>query len=151
MRGFMWFLLLLPLLELYVLIQVGSEIGALSTVLWIILSAIAGVFCIRLAGVATALGVRERMAKGEVPDAAMLTGLLWVIGGVLLFIPGFISDVAGIICVLPPTRHWLIKRMRQGMPQADIHASYRQTYRQHDSDEHETHVIEGEYERKDKD
>lgn len=150
MRGFMWFLLLLPLLELYVLIQIGSEIGALSTVLWIILSAIAGVFCIRMAGVATALGVRERMAKGEVPDDAMLTGLLWVIGGVLLFIPGFISDFAGIICILPMTRHWLLKRMRRGMPQADLHASYRQTYTQHSQSEHETHVIEGEYERKDK-
>lgn len=153
MQGFLWFFLLLPLLELYVLIQVGSEVGALSVVLWIIISAIAGVFCIRMAGIATALGVRERMARGEVPDDAMLTGLLWVIGGVLLFIPGFVSDAVGIICILPITRYWLIRRMRRGMPQADIHAEYteyRHTRTQQDADSrHETHVIEGEFERKD--
>ncbi|TDQ39347.1 FxsA family protein [Thiopseudomonas denitrificans] len=154
MQGFLWFFLLLPLLELYVLIKVGSEIGALSVVLWIIFSAIAGIFCIRMAGVATAFSVRERMARGEVPDDAMLTGLLWVIGGVLLFIPGFISDAAGVLCILPVTRYWLIRRMRRGMPQADIRAGYgeyRQSRTQGSHDEREVHIIEGEYERKDKD
>lgn len=151
MQGFLWFFLLLPLLELYGLIKVGSEVGALGVVLWIILSAIAGIFCIRMAGVATALSVRERMARGEVPDDAMLTGLLWVIGGVLLFIPGFISDVAGVLCILPMTRYWLVRRMRRGMPQADIHASYQRTHTRHDAEQHEVHVIEGEYERKERD
>lgn len=151
MQGFIWFFLLLPLLELYVLIKIGSEIGALSVVLWIILTAIAGVFCIRMAGIATALNVRERMARGEAPDDAMLTGLLWVIGGVLLFIPGFVSDFAGLLCILPVTRYWLIRRMRRGMPQGDIHAEYHQTYTQRRQGEREINVIEGEYERKDKD
>ncbi len=155
MQGFLWFFLLLPLLELYVLIKVGSEIGALSVVLWIILSAIAGIFCIRMAGIATALNVRERMARGETPDDAMLTGLLWVIGGVLLFIPGFVSDFAGLICILPITRYWLIRRMRRGMPQADIHAEFRHTRSygnpMDSQQERQINIIEGEYERKDRD
>lgn len=150
MQVFLWFFLLLPLLELYVLIKVGSEIGALSVVLWIVFSAIAGVLCIRVAGVATALAVRERMARGEVPDDAMLTGLLWVIGGVLLFIPGFVSDAAGLICILPATRYWLVRRMRRGMPQADIRAEYSHTRSQESHGRRrEAHIIEGEFERKD--
>jgi UPF0716 protein FxsA len=148
MQAFFW--LLLPLLELYVLIKVGSEVGALTVVVMIILSAVAGVFCIRMAGLATALSVRERMARGEVPDDAMLTGLLWVIGGVLLFIPGFISDAVGLLCILPMTRNWLVGRMRKGRPQSDIHADYHRTYTRESREERETHVIEGEFERKDK-
>lgn len=156
MQFFLWFFLLLPLLELYVLIKVGGEIGALSVVLWIIFTAIAGVLFIRMAGIATALNVRERMARGEVPDDAMLTGMLWVIGGVLLFIPGFISDLAGMICILPVTRLWLVRRMRRNMRTHDIHAEYSQTHtytRQQEpgQEEREIHVIEGEFERRDSD
>ena len=149
MQMFLWLFLLLPLLELYVLIKVGSEVGALSVVLWIILTAIAGIFCIRMAGIATALSVRERMARGEVPDDAMLTGLLWVIGGVLLFIPGFVSDFFGVLCLLPVTRHWLIRRMRGNKRTHNVYGEYHQTYTQHTEREH--NVIEGEFERHDQD
>lgn len=143
MRMFMWLFLLLPLLELYVLIRVGSEIGALAVVLWIILSAIAGVFCIRLAGMATALSVRERVARGEVPDSAMLTGLLWVIGGVLLFIPGFISDVLGLVCIFPLTRYWLIKRMHRHVQPRGFQEQPRYTQERREN----VTIIEGEFER----
>lgn len=151
MRIFFWLLLLLPLIEIFLLIKVGSEVGALAMVLWIILSAIAGVFCIRMAGVATALSARERMARGERPDAAMLTGLLWVVGGVLLFIPGLLSDVLGLLCILPLSRHWLVRRMGQGGPQTDIPGSYQRTYEQHEPGRQHSQVIEGEFERKEKD
>lgn len=146
MRTFGWFLLLLPLLEIYLLIQVGSKIGATSMMLWILASIVAGVLCIRLAGLATALSVRERIAKGEMPDAEMLTGVLWVIGGILLIIPGLITDFAGLVCILPLTRIWLIKRMRGGLQKPSIAG----TFHQHGSSSthDEPNVIEGEFQRK---
>lgn len=154
MPMFVWFFLLIPLLELYLLIRVGSETGALSVLLWILFTGVAGILCIRMAGVATAFGVRERMARGEVPDDAMLTGLLWVIGGVLLFIPGFITDVVGLLCILPVTRYWLVRRMRHGMPPGGRQAGWqREEYRGQESGpqtEREPEIIEGEFERKEK-
>ncbi len=151
MRFFFWFLLVLPLLELYVLIKVGSEVGALSMVLWIVFSGLAGILCIRMAGIATALGVRERMARGEVPDDAMLGGLLWVVGGVLLFIPGLVTDAFGLLCILPLTRSWLIGRMRRGRPATAAGADYQRTTAYREAGPEGSQVIEGEYERKERD
>lgn len=147
MRTFGWFLLLLPLLEIYLLIQVGSKIGATSMMLWILASIVAGVLCIRLAGLATALSVRERIAKGEMPDAEMLTGVLWVIGGILLIIPGLITDFAGLVCILPLTRIWLIKRMRGGLQKPSGTGAFHQHGSSSTHDE--PNVIEGEFQRKD--
>ena len=93
MRIFFLLFLVFPLLELFVLIRVGSSIGAASTLLLVLAGGVLGVLCMRLAGIATALKVRERMAQGEVPNNDMLNGLLLVVGGGLLFLPGFISDV----------------------------------------------------------
>ena len=67
MRGFFVLFLIFPLLELFLLIRVGSSIGALTTLFLVLASGVIGVLCIRLAGLTTALNVRQRMAQGEVP------------------------------------------------------------------------------------
>ena len=155
MRVFFLLFLVFPLLELFVLIRVGSSIGASATLLLVLASGIFGVVCMRLAGLTTALNVRQRMAQGEVPNREMLNGLLLVVAGALLFLPGFISDVMGLVCLLPLTRSWLIKRIASYMTQSTGHTagfySAKQTYRQHDTPTQRTRVqiIEGELERKD--
>lgn len=155
MRVFFLLFLVFPLLELFVLIRVGSSIGASATLLLVLASGVLGVLCIRLAGLTTALNVRQRMAQGEVPNREMLNGLLLVVAGGLLFLPGFISDVIGLIGLLPMTRSWLIKRialhMTQGAGQAAGFYSAKQTYSQHSKEAQRTQVqiIEGEFERKD--
>lgn len=151
MRMFAWTLLLLPLLEIYLLIRVGSEVGALTLVLWIVASGALGIMCMRYAGVATAWSVRERMARGEAPDAEMLTGLLWVLAGIFLLIPGLVTDFVGVIFLLPFTKQKLIKAMHKNyQPRGYQH--HQQQYQQHQ----DTHsrpdnptVIEGEYQRQD--
>lgn len=154
MRGFFLLFLVFPLLELFVLIRVGSSIGAATTLLLVLAGGVLGVLCIRLAGLATALKVRERMALGETPNKDMLNGLLLVIAGGLIFLPGFISDVLGLLCLLPVTRKWLIKRISQHM----THAAHSQQFYQHSTTytEQSKHqptrpeqIIEGEFERKD--
>jgi UPF0716 protein FxsA len=132
------------------MIRVGSSIGASATLLLVLASGVLGVLCIRLAGLTTALNVRKRMAQGEVPNGEMLNGLVLVVAGGLLFLPGFISDAIGLVCLLPITRSWLIKRiavqMTQGAGQTTGFYSTRQTYRQRTNT---AQIIEGEFERKD--
>lgn len=155
MRIFFLLFLVFPLLELFVLIRVGSSIGAATTLLLVLAGGVLGVLCMRLAGLTTALKVRERMAQGEVPNNDMLNGLLLVVGGGLLFLPGFISDVIGILCLLPFVRQWLIKRIAKHMDQSATRSRqfYAQstTYTEHSgpAEPRETQVIEGEFERKD--
>ena len=161
MRGFFLLFLVFPLLELFVLIRVGSSIGAITTLLLVLVGGVLGVVCIRLAGLATALKVRERMALGETPNTDMLNGLLLVIAGGLLFLPGFISDIVGLLCLLPIIRQWLIKNISQRM----AHRTQAHHFYEHSTYEHSTtytardrgersqqrppQVIEGEFERKD--
>ncbi|MFL7921628.1 FxsA family protein, partial [Escherichia coli] len=99
----------------YVLIKVGSSIGALATILLLVLSGIAGVLLLRLAGFATAWRARERLARGELPEREMLQGLMMAIGGGLLFLPGFISDVLALIVLFPPTRNFLFRQINRRM------------------------------------
>ncbi|BAU76378.1 FxsA family protein [Metapseudomonas furukawaii] len=150
MRAFFFLFLLFPLIELAVLIKVGSAIGVLPTLLLIVGSAVLGSVLLRVAGVATAFRARERLARGEVPEEEMLEGLLIAVGGGLLLLPGFISDVFGLLCLIPFTRRLFIRRllqrareqaMRQRAFADDLAARTGQT---------RPNVIEGEYERRDR-
>lgn len=155
MRGLFLVFLVFPLLELFVLIRVGSSIGALTTLFLVLASGVLGVLCIRLAGLTTTLNVRQRMAQGEVPTGEMLNGLLLAIAGVLLFVPGFISDVLGLVCLLPMTRAWLIRRVSVHMQQGTGHSQHfygqssSYTEQEQPSVKRQPNVIEGEFERKD--
>lgn len=151
MRAFMFLFLLFPLLELAVLIKVGGAIGALPTILLVVGSAILGSILLRVAGIATAFRARERLARGELPEQEMLEGLMIAVGGGLLLLPGFISDIFGILCLIPFTRRMFVSKVRrraaeQAMRQrafADDLAAARRP------DEARPNVLEGEYERRD--
>ncbi|BAO42967.1 FxsA family protein [Thiolapillus brandeum] len=108
--GFIFLLLLVgaPLLELYVLIEVGSEIGALPTILLSIFTAILGAALVRLQGVSVLLRVQETLARGEAPALEMLEGAVLMMAGVMLLFPGFITDVMGFLMLIPPLRRHLI-------------------------------------------
>lgn len=113
MRLFLIAFLLFPFIELALLIQVGSAIGVLPTLLLVIGSGVLGVLLLRVAGVATAWRARERLARGELPEQEMLEGLLIAVGGGLLLLPGFVSDLFGLLCLLPVTRRLVVRRLRQ--------------------------------------
>ena len=112
MRCFLLLFLLFPIIELAVLIQVGSAIGVLPTLLLVVGSAILGTFLLRVAGVATAWRARDKLSRGELPEQEMLEGLLIALGGGLLLLPGFISDIFGIFCLIPFTRRVLVNKIR---------------------------------------
>lgn len=137
MRVLAWLLVLFPLLELAVLIKVGSLIGVIPTVLLVIAGFFAGSWLLRLAGPVTAWRSRERLLRGEVPEQEMLEGLLLAIGGALLILPGFLSDLLALVCVAPPSRRWLIGRLL---------AQVKARTQAYQSGGHQ--VIEGEYQRR---
>jgi UPF0716 protein FxsA len=97
-------LFLLAALELFVLIQVGSAIGALNTIALVILVSIAGIWLVKRQGISVLRRARSQSAAGRVPANEMLDGLLILVAGFLLLVPGFVTDVVAILFVLPPTR-----------------------------------------------
>ncbi|CAD5107840.1 FxsA family protein [Zestomonas carbonaria] len=150
MRAFFFLFLLFPLLELAVLIKVGGAIGVLPTLLLIIATAVLGSVLLRVAGVATAWRARERLARGELPEQEMLEGLLIAVGGGLLLLPGFISDVIGLFCLLPPTRRLLVGVLRRKAEEQALRQRAFADDLQARSGQTRPNVIEGEYERRDR-
>lgn len=96
--------LVLPLAELYVIIQVGQAIGVLPTLAILFLDGFVGAYLARSQGRAVWDRFNSQMAAGRVPAREIADGAMIILGGALLLSPGFITDVFGILLILPPTR-----------------------------------------------
>ena len=101
----------LPMIEIYVLIQVGQVIGALWTIALLVAIAALGSALLRLQGLATLASVQAAMSRGELPTSAILEGLVLLVAGVLMVTPGFVTDLAGFMCLLPPLRRALARAL----------------------------------------
>ena len=100
--------LIVPLAEVWVIIEVGSMVGAVATIGLIVLTAIVGAALMRSQGLTILFRARATMAKGEVPALELLEGAVILIAGALLLTPGFITDAAGFACLVPSVRRRLI-------------------------------------------
>lgn len=105
------FFILMPIVEMWVLIEVGSRIGAMSTIALVCLTAFVGLALLRQQGLSTLLRVNQRMEQGQLPATEILEGVLLAVGGALLLTPGFITDTIGFLCLLPPTRRYFIRSL----------------------------------------
>lgn len=103
----------IPLIEIYLLIQIGAQIGALPTLGLIVLTAVIGAFLLRIQGLVTLAKIRHSMDQGELPAGSLIEALILLIAGVLLLTPGFFTDAFGFICLVPSTRHWLVRLLIQ--------------------------------------
>ena len=119
MRGFPFVAALfigIPLIEIYLFIKLGGLIGALPTVLLIIITALIGVSLLRAQGFNTMAKFQQEVATGQLPATTMLEGVALVFGGALLLTPGFLTDTIGFLCLIPFTRQtiiaWAIKNMK---------------------------------------
>jgi UPF0716 protein FxsA len=130
----------IPMIEIYIMIQVGSEIGAFPTIALAILTAIVGIWLVRHQGFGLLMRVREMTDRGEVPALEVLDGALLLVAGLFLLLPGFLTDTIGFLLLVPPLRHWIVGRyvrvipVRPGTPPAS---------------EEGPRVIEGDYRRED--
>jgi UPF0716 protein FxsA len=96
--------IVVPIAELYVLIQIGQSIGVLPTIALLIADSVLGAALMRSQGRAAWLRLNAALAEGRVPGREVMDGTLIVFGGALLLTPGFLSDFLGLILLLPPTR-----------------------------------------------
>jgi len=97
----------ISLLELVVILRVGQLVGVWYTVLLIILTALLGVLLAKYQGFLAIRQLQNSLACGQMPGEAILDGILILIGGVLLFLPGFITDMFGFLFLLPPSKKLL--------------------------------------------
>lgn len=108
MLGMLFQLLLLftlmPLLELAVMIKVGQHIGVLPTIAMILAAGLLGAGLARHQGLRTFRAVQEDLAAGRLPHDRMIDALLILVAGVLLVAPGFVTDMIGILLLIPPVR-----------------------------------------------
>ena len=102
--------IVIPLFEIYLFIVVGSEIGALSVIALIVITALIGAAMLKNQGFVTMGRFREAWARGEPPEMALAESFLILIGGFLLLVPGFFTDTIGLLCLLSWTRRALIIR-----------------------------------------
>jgi UPF0716 protein FxsA len=93
-----------PIVEIYVIIQVGQAIGALWTILLLVADSILGSWLMRAQGRAAWRRFNEAIAAGRVPAREVVDGVLVIFGGALLLTPGFVTDIFGASFLLPPTR-----------------------------------------------
>jgi UPF0716 protein FxsA len=96
--------LIVPVAELYVIYQVGDAIGVLPTFLLLALDSVLGSLLLRAQGRAVWNRFNETMARGRVPHRELVDGVLVIFGGALLLTPGFLTDVVGLLLLIPPTR-----------------------------------------------
>ena len=101
-------LLVLPLLEIFVLIEVGSYIGALSTIGLVLLTAVLGLVLLRHEGLTAINKARNKLLNEEMPAEEIFTGFFLAIGGLLVITPGFVTYLVGFFCLFPFTRKSLM-------------------------------------------
>jgi UPF0716 protein FxsA len=96
--------IVVPLIEIYVLIQVGQVIGPWWTILLLVLDSILGTWLIKREGGRAWRALRDALDSGRMPGTELADGALILIGGTLMLAPGFVTDAFGILLILPPTR-----------------------------------------------
>ena len=97
MRFLLMLFIIIPIIEMVVLIEVGSIIGSLGTIGLVAVTAVIGLWLFRLEGLATFQRVQNRLAQGELPETELLEGIMLLVGGTLLLTPGFVTDTIGFI------------------------------------------------------
>lgn len=142
--------ILIPVIEIYILIKIGTVIGALNTVILIVLTAIVGTALLRNQGLATINEIQQTLNSGGVPAIPIISGAILLIGGTLLLTPGIVTDLIGLACLIPACRHYLarqvIKRMKFSIMARQHSTSH------HPSQSHKdlnNNFIEGEYKKED--
>lgn len=102
---------IVPFIELYILVKVGGEIGALPTIAMVILTGIIGAWLARTQGISVLSRIQQDLSRGVMPTDALVDGACILVAGMLLLVPGFLTDVFGVLLLLPFVRTFLRKRL----------------------------------------
>tara|TARA_Y100000590_G_scaffold438169_1_gene560649 strand:+ start:4221 stop:4664 length:444 start_codon:yes stop_codon:yes gene_type:complete len=108
MNAFLFFIIGIPLIEIYLLIKVGGVIGAFNTIFLIFFTAITGIYFARLAGLSAIRSGFNQLIKNEIPVYEIISGAALAFAALLLIIPGFVTDLIGFLLIIPITRKFFI-------------------------------------------
>ena len=104
-------IILVPIIEIYLFIKIGSQIGAFSTIFLIFLTAVVGIVYARYEGLNTLKSGFSQMVKNEIPAYEMISGAAIAFGALLLIIPGFATDILGFLIIFPLTRKLIFRKV----------------------------------------
>ena len=108
MNAILLLIICIPLIEIYLLIKVGSIIGAFNTIFLIFFTAIAGLYFARLAGLNAIRSGFDQLVKKEIPIYEIISGAALAFAAILLILPGFLTDLIGFLLIIPVTRKFFI-------------------------------------------
>ena len=111
MNTLLLIILFVPLIEIYLFIQIGGQIGAFNTILFILLTAVVGVYYAKYEGLNTLKSGFVQLRKNEAPTFEMLSGAAIAFAAILLIIPGFVTDIFGFLLIFPPTRKFIFNSL----------------------------------------
>ena len=103
--------MLVPIAEMWILIEVGGWIGALPTIALVVVTATVGLSLLKRQGLSTLLSARQKMNEGSIPATELVSGVMLAVGGALLLTPGFVTDAVGFVLLIPQTRQWLLFKL----------------------------------------
>ena len=113
MNSILLLIILVPAVEIYLFIKIGSQIGAFTTILLIFTTAIVGVYYAKYEGLNTLRSGFSQILKKETPAFEIISGAAIAFAALLLIIPGFLTDILGFILIFPVTRKFLFKKFSQ--------------------------------------
>ena len=105
--------ILIPIAEIYLFIKIGSQIGALNTIILIFLTAIIGVYYAKYEGINTLRSGVTQIIKNQIPAFELISGSAIAIAAVLLILPGFATDIVGFLLIIPITRKLILGRLNK--------------------------------------
>ena len=111
MNSILLSIILVPIIEIYLLIKIGSQIGAITTIFLIFVTAIIGVYYAKYEGLNTIKSGILQLAKNEAPAYEVLSGAVIAFAALLLIVPGFFTDVLGFLLIFPITRKFLFGKI----------------------------------------
>ncbi len=123
MRYLFLFFIIMPIAEMWLLIEVGQLIGAPLTIAAVVATAALGVYWLRQQGLATFARLNQRLQSGELPAQELAEGFMLAIGGALLLTPGFVTDMLGFSCLFPLSRRWLARSIYQQLAANRVQAA----------------------------
>ncbi len=111
MNSLLFFIIGVPIIEIYLFIVIGSKIGAVLTILLILSTAFIGIIYVRYEGFNTLRSAMGQLIKNEIPLFEIVSGAALVIGAFLLLLPGFLTDAIGLLLIFPITRKMIFKKV----------------------------------------
>ena len=109
----------IPIIEIFLFIKIGSKIGVFNTISLVFITAFVGVIYARYEGINTLKSGMSQLVKNEIPIYEMISGAALAFAAILLIIPGFATDILGLLIIFPPTRKFFLNKIPKKNPKND--------------------------------